>query len=86
MANTEEKVKQVIADVLGLEENQVDIKSTFQEDLGADSLDIVEVVIALEEAFGIDIPDERAEDIRSVNDVVNIIDETVAMNKQSGEA
>ena len=81
MSNTEEKVQQIIADVLGLDSKEVEAKSSFQEDLGADSLDVVEVVIALEEEFGIDIPDERAEKIATVQDVVDSIDEIVAMNK-----
>lgn len=81
MSNTEEKVQQIIADVLGLDPKEVEAKSSFQEDLGADSLDVVEVVIALEEEFGIDIPDERAEKISTVQDVVDSIDEIVAMNK-----
>ena len=81
MSNTEEKVQQIIADVLGLDPKEVEAKSSFQEDLGADSLDGVGVVIALEEEFGIDSPDERAEKITTVQDVVDSIDEIVAMNK-----
>lgn len=81
MASTEDKVQQIIANVLGLEAKQVHMQSSFQEDLGADSLDVVEVVIALEEEFGIDIPDERAERISSVQDVVDSIEEIEAMNK-----
>ena len=81
MASTEERVQQIVANVLGLEAQQVAMKSSFQEDLGADSLDVVEVIIALEEEFGVDIPDERAERITFVQDVVDSIDEIVAMDK-----
>lgn len=69
----EEKIKQIIVNQLGVEESSVVPKAKFIEDLGADSLDIVELVMAMEEAFGIDIPDEEAENIRTVSDAVNFV-------------
>jgi acyl carrier protein len=75
----EEKVKAIIVNQLGVEEAAVTAKAKFIEDLGADSLDIVELVMAMEEAFGVDIPDEEAENIRTVTDAVAFV-------KKSGEA
>jgi acyl carrier protein len=68
-----EKVKAVIVDQLNVEEDDVVEDASFIDDLGADSLDIVELVMALEEEFGISIPDEDAENIKSVGDAVNYI-------------
>ena len=65
-ASVEQKVKQIIVEQLGVDEAQVDASASFVDDLGADSLDIVELVMAFEEAFGIDIPDEDAEKITTV--------------------
>ncbi len=73
VAVVESKVKQIIVSQLGVEEAAVVGKARFIEDLGADSLDIVELVMAMEEAFEIDIPDEEAENIRTVNDAVSFI-------------
>lgn len=70
------KLKQIIVNQLGVEEAAVISKAKFIEDLGADSLDIVELVMAMEEAFGIDIPDEEAENIRTVEDAMNFIKKT----------
>jgi acyl carrier protein len=72
-ANVEDRLKQLVIDQLGVEEAAVIPKAKFIEDLGADSLDIVELVMAMEEAFGIDIPDEDAENIRTVEDAMNYI-------------
>jgi len=69
----EEKVKAIIVNQLGVEEGSVTTKAKFIEDLGADSLDIVELVMAMEEAFGVDIPDEEAENIRTVDDAVAFV-------------
>ncbi len=69
-----EKVKQIIVEQLGVDENQVDPSASFVDDLGADSLDIVELVMAFEEAFDLDIPDEDAEKIKTVKDAVDYID------------
>ena len=70
-----EKIKGIIAEQLGVDEGEVTMESSFIEDLGADSLDIVELVMALEEEFDIVIPDEDAEKIRTVGDAVRYIQE-----------
>lgn len=70
-----EKVKGIISEQLGVDEGDVTMESSFIEDLGADSLDIVELVMALEEEFDIVIPDEDAEKIRTVGEAVNYIKE-----------
>ena len=72
--SVEQKVKQIIVEQLGVDEAQVDSNASFVDDLGADSLDIVELVMAFEEAFDLDIPDEDAEKIRTVKDAVEYID------------
>ena len=68
-----EKVKEVIASQLGVDLEEVTPEASFVDDLGADSLDTVELVMALEEEFGIEIPDEEAEKISTVNDAINYI-------------
>ncbi|MCE5203276.1 MAG: acyl carrier protein [Coriobacteriales bacterium] len=68
-----DKVKEVIIDQLNVEEDDVTPEASFIDDLGADSLDIVELVMALEESFGISIPDEEAEGIKTVSDAVDYI-------------
>jgi acyl carrier protein len=70
-----EKVKEIIVEQLGVDEEEVTIQASFVDDLGADSLDIVELVMALEEEFDLEIPDEDAEKIRTVGDAVNYIKE-----------
>lgn len=70
-----EKVKEIIVDQLGVEEEEVTPEAHFIEDLGADSLDIVELVMALEEEFGLEIADEEAEKMSTVNDAVEYIRE-----------
>ena len=72
-SSLEDRVKQVIVNQLSVEESAVVGKAKFIEDLGADSLDIVELVMAMEETFGVDIPDEEAENIRTVDDAVSFI-------------
>lgn len=69
----EAKVKSIIADQLGVSEDEIKLESSFIEDLGADSLDIVELVMAFEEAFDLDIPDEDAEKITTVKDALDYI-------------
>lgn len=71
--SVEERVKEIIVEQLGVEVSQVTERAKFIEDLGADSLDTVELVMALEEEFSIEIPDEDAEKITSVGDAINYI-------------
>ena len=73
MAAVEERVKQIIVEQLGVDEGEVTANASFVDDLGADSLDTVELVMAFEEAFEIEIPDEQAEKIRTVKDAVDYI-------------
>ena len=70
-----ERVKAVIVDQLGADESAVTPEASFVDDLGADSLDIVELIMGLETAFDLEIPDEEAEKIRTVGDAVNYIKE-----------
>ena len=69
-----EKVKSIIVEQLGVDADEVTPEASFTEDLGADSLDIVELVMAFEEEFGIEIPDEDAEKISRVNEAVSYIE------------
>lgn len=71
---TFDKVKEIVVEQLGVDEADVAIESTFIDDLGADSLDIVELIMAFEEEFNIEIPDEIAEKIKTVKDAVEYID------------
>ncbi|MEO2068360.1 MAG: acyl carrier protein [Desulfurobacteriaceae bacterium] len=73
MENIEQKVKEIVADRLGVDPDEVTPEASFVEDLGADSLDQVELVMALEEEFGIEIPDEDAEKIQTVGDAIEYI-------------
>jgi acyl carrier protein len=73
-SSTEEKVKQIIVEQLGVDESEVTPTASFIDDLGADSLDTVELVMALEEGFGIEIPDEDAEKITTVKDALAYIE------------
>jgi acyl carrier protein len=75
MATVEERVKKIIAEQLGVEEDEVTPEASFVEDLGADSLDTVELVMALEEEFEIEIPDEDAEKILTVGKAMDYIKE-----------
>lgn len=74
----EERVKEIIIEQLGVDATQVTDQAKFQDDLGADSLDIVELVMALEEEFSLEIPDEDAEKIGSVTDAISYIKEHTA--------
>ncbi len=76
--SVEQKVKQIIVEQLGVDEAQVDNNASFVDDLGADSLDIVELVMAFEEAFDLDIPDEEAEKIATVKDAIDYIEGKMA--------
>ena len=73
MDSTEEKVKKIVMDHLGVEESKISLDSKFIDDLGADSLDTVELVMAFEEQFGIEIPDDAAETILTVQNAVDFI-------------
>ncbi len=73
MENTEQRVKKIVAEQLGVNEADVKNESSFVDDLGADSLDTVELVMALEEEFECEIPDEEAEKITTVNQAVSFI-------------
>jgi acyl carrier protein len=73
--NTLKKVQSIVAEQLGVDEKEVKPEASFTEDLGADSLDVVELVMALEEEFGLEIPDEDAEKIQKVQEVVDYIKE-----------
>ncbi len=73
--NIEQKVRDIIVEQLGVNADQVTIEAKFIEDLGADSLDTVELVMAFEEEFGIEVPDEEAEKLLTVGDVVRYIED-----------
>ena len=81
MASVEERVKQIIVEQLGVDEGEVTPNASFVDDLGADSLDTVELVMAFEEAFEIEIPDEDAEKIRTVKDAVSYIEQHAKASK-----
>lgn len=76
MSTTFDKVKKIIVEQLGVDESEVTPEASITDDLGADSLDQVELVMAFETEFNIDIPDEEAEKIKTVGDAVKRIDET----------
>ena len=75
MATIAERIKQIVAEQLGVEEDQVTTQASFMDDLGADSLDTVELVMALEEEFDIEISDEDAEKIQTVQNAIDYIGE-----------
>ena len=74
MSEVETQVKQIVVDHLGIDEAKVTPESKFIDDLGADSLDTVELVMAFEEKFGIEIPDDAAETIQTVKDAIDFIE------------
>ena len=78
MSSVEDRVKKIVVEQLGVSEDQVTPDASFVDDLGADSLDTVELVMALEEEFGIDIPDDAAEQIATVQSAVDYIKEAQA--------
>lgn len=75
--SVDEKVKDIISEQLGVKKEEIKLESSFIDDLGADSLDTVEVVMALEEEFGIEIPDEDAEKITTVAEAVKYIENKI---------
>ena len=78
MSDIAERVKKIVVDHLGVDEDKVSEKASFIDDLGADSLDTVELVMAFEEEFGIEIPDDAAESIQTFGDAVSFITEKSA--------
>ena len=80
MSSVSEKVKSIIVEQLGVKPDQVVPNASFVNDLGADSLDTVELVMALEEEFGIEIPDEEAEKILTVEDAIKYIEKKSSSN------
>ncbi|MBI2891327.1 MAG: acyl carrier protein [Nitrospirae bacterium] len=74
-ANTEQRVREIIAEQLGMDVDEVKLDGSIVDDLGADSLDIVEMMMALEEEFGIEIPEDQAEKIQTVKDAIGYIKE-----------
>jgi len=75
MSDTTSRVKAIIVDKLGVDENEVTSEASFTNDLGADSLDTVELIMEFEKEFNISIPDDQAENIGTVNDAIKYIDE-----------
>ena len=74
MSDTADRAKKIVVEHLGVEADKVTTDASFIDDLGADSLDIVELVMAFEEEFGVEIPDDAAEKISTVNDAISYID------------
>jgi acyl carrier protein len=81
MAAIEEKVKQIVVEQLSVDEAEVTPSANFVDDLGADSLDTVELVMAFEEAFEMEIPDEEAEKIKTVQDAIDYIEKNQKVSK-----
>lgn len=77
MASVEERLREIVIDQLGVNEEEVTSEASFQEDLGADSLDVVELVMQIEEEWGLEIPDEDAERIQTFQDALNYIEDRV---------
>jgi acyl carrier protein len=78
MSETAERVKKIVVEHLGVEAEKVNEEASFIDDLGADSLDIVELVMAFEEEFGVEIPDDAAEKITTVKDAIDYIEQNKA--------
>jgi acyl carrier protein len=81
MAALQEKVKQIVVEQLGVDEAEVTPSASFVDDLGADSLDQVELIMAFEEAFDMEIPDEDAEKIKTVQDAIDYIEKNSKVAK-----
>ena len=82
MPGVEDRVKHIIVEQLGIEESEVTPNASFVDDLGADSLDRVELIMAFEEAFELEIPDEQAETIKTVQDAIRYIETNSKLAKQ----
>lgn len=83
MSNVEGRTMEIIAEQLGVKKEEIKNESSFVDDLGADSLDTVEIVMALEEEFGIEIPDEDAEKMATVGEAIKYIDDKVSKKKEA---
>ncbi len=81
MSEIAEQVKQIIVDQLAVSDTEVTPEATFAQDLGADSLDTVELIMKLEQHFEIDIPEEKSENIKTVGDAIKFIEEAIAAQK-----
>ncbi|MDO8368874.1 MAG: acyl carrier protein [Saprospiraceae bacterium] len=77
MANVADRVKKIIIDKLGVDESEVTLEASFINDLGADSLDTVELIMEFEKEFDVSIPDEQAEKIQTVGDAITYLDQNV---------
>lgn len=77
MATVEERVRKIVVEQLGVKEEELKNEASFVDDLGADSLDTVELVMALEEEFETEIPDEKAEKITTIQEAINYIEDTL---------
>ena len=77
MSDIEQRVKKIVAEQLGVAEDEIKLESSFVDDLGADSLDTVELVMALEDEFEIEIPDGEIENIKTVGDIVKYIEDNI---------
>src|SRR5690348_17900968 len=85
MSETADRVKKIVVEHLGVEPDKVTEDASFIDDLGADSLDIVELVMAFEEEFGVEIPDDAAEKITTVRDAIEYIDQNKGRTRRSEE-
>jgi len=73
--DVESKLKEIVAEQLGVEQASITADASFATDLGADSLDVVEMVMKIEEEFGVELPDERAEEVQNLSDAVRVVNE-----------
>ncbi len=69
-----EKIRQILCEQLDLEENDITVESDIAEDLGGDSMDVVDLIMSIEDEFGIEVPDDQVENIKTVGDIVNYIE------------
>ncbi len=82
MSDTFDRIKGLISEHLDVDENKIVLEASFSDDLGADSLDIVELIMALEENFEIEIPDEDAEEILTVKDAVDYVNDKISKKEE----
>jgi len=79
MANVADRVKKIITDKLGVDESEVTLEASFIKDLGADSLDTVELIMEFEKEFDVSIPDEQAESIQTVGDAISYLEQNISV-------